>query len=150
MVCSAALEPALDSGLDLAAGCCEAFAAAGDDAMGAGVAGSGRGGEAGFEGGLGFVVLLNLGECVEAWEVNEGIGTNFVPELAGEHSGIGMADSEGDEVSDVAEMRRLSIVKGIETRFLICPRMLRSIGDWSKAPTLFWIGAMASLMKRGS
>jgi hypothetical protein len=48
------------------------------------------------------------------------------------------------------KMRRLVIVKGMETRFLICPRMLRSIGDWSKAPTLFWIGAMASLMKRGS
>jgi hypothetical protein len=74
---------------------------------------------------LGFVVLLNLGECVEAWEVNEGIGTNFVSELAGEDCSIGMADSEGDEVSDVAEIRRLSIVKGMETRFLICPRMLR-------------------------
>ena len=31
---------------------------------------------------------------------------------------------------------------------LLC--ILRSIGDWSKAPTLFWIGAMASFMKRGS
>jgi hypothetical protein len=61
MVCSAALEPALDSGLDLAAGCCEALAAAGDDAMGAGVAGIRWRGEAGFEGGLGFVVLLNPG-----------------------------------------------------------------------------------------
>jgi hypothetical protein len=147
---SAALKPALDSGLDLAAGCCEAFAAAGDDAMRAGVAGFRGRGEAGFEGRLGFVVLLNLGECMEAWEVNKGIGANFVPELAGENCGIGMADSEGDEVSDVAEMRQLSIVKGKETRFLICPRMFRSIGDWSKAPTLFWIGAMASLMKRGS
>ena len=98
-----ALKPALDSGLDLAAGCCEAFPAAGDDAMGAVVAGIGRRGEAGFEGRLGFVVLLNPGECMEAWEVNKGIGANFVPELAGEHSGISMADSEGDEVSDVAE-----------------------------------------------
>ncbi len=43
---------------------------------------------------------------MEAGEVNEGIGTNFVPELAGEHSGICMADSEGDEVSDVAEYCR--------------------------------------------
>jgi hypothetical protein len=100
---SAVLEPALDSGFDLAAGCCEAFAAAGDDAMRARVAGIGRRGEAGFEGGLGFVVLLNLGECMEAWEVNEGIGTNFVSELAGEDCSIGMADSEGDEVSYVAE-----------------------------------------------
>jgi hypothetical protein len=150
VICSVTLKPALDSGLDLAAGCCESLAAAGDDAMGVGIARFGRRGEAGFEGRLGFVVLLNLGECVEAWEVNEGIGANFVSEFAGEHSGIGMADSEGDEVSYVAEMRRLSIVKGMETRFLICPRMLRSIGAWSKAPTLFWIGAMASLMKRGS
>jgi hypothetical protein len=44
------LEPALDSGFDVAAGCCEALAAAGDDAMGAGVAGFRRQGEAGFEG----------------------------------------------------------------------------------------------------
>jgi hypothetical protein len=61
VVCSAAMEPALDSGLDLAAGCCEAFAAADDDAMGAGVAGFRRQGEAGFEGRLGFIVLLNPG-----------------------------------------------------------------------------------------
>ena len=93
----------MDSALDLAAGCCEAFAAAGDDEMGVGIARFGRRGEAGFEGRLGFVVLLNLGECMEAWEVNKGIRTNFVPELAGEDCGIGMADSEGDEVSDVAE-----------------------------------------------
>ncbi len=33
---------------------------------------------------------------------------------------------------------------------LICPKMLRSIGERSKAPTLFWIGAMASFMERGS
>jgi hypothetical protein len=71
--------------------------------MRAGVAGFRGRGEAGFEGRLGFVVLLNLGECMEAWEVNKGIGANFVPELAGENCGIGMADSEGDEVSDVAE-----------------------------------------------
>jgi hypothetical protein len=70
---------------------------------------------------------------MEGREVNKGIGANFVPEFAGEDCGIGMADSEGDEVSYVAEIRRLSIVKGMETRFLICPRMLRSIGDWSKA-----------------
>ena len=61
VICSVTLKPALDSGLDLAAGCCEAFAAAGDDAMGAGVAGFRRRGEAGFEGRLGFVVLLNPG-----------------------------------------------------------------------------------------
>ncbi len=42
-------------------------------------------------------------ECMEAREVNEGVGANFVSELAGEDCGIGMADSEGDEVSDVAE-----------------------------------------------
>jgi hypothetical protein len=42
---------------------------------------------------------------MEAGEVNEGIGANFVSELAGEDCGIGMADSEGDEVSDVAEYR---------------------------------------------
>jgi hypothetical protein len=58
---SAAVVPALDSGLDVGTGCCEALAAAGDDAMGAGVAGFGRRGEAGFEGGLGFVVFLNPG-----------------------------------------------------------------------------------------
>ena len=103
VICSAAVEPALDSGLDLAAGCREALAAAGDDAMGAGVAGFRGRGEAGFEGRLGFVVLLNFGECMEAWEVNEGIGANFVSEFAGEDCSIGMADSEGDEVSDVAE-----------------------------------------------
>ena len=61
VICSVTMEPALDSGLDLAAGYCETFAAAGDDAMGAGVAGFRGRGEAGFEGGLGFVVLLNPG-----------------------------------------------------------------------------------------
>ncbi len=61
VICSVTLKPALDSGFDVAAGCCEALAAAGDDAMGTVVAGFRGRGEAGFEGRLGFVVLLNPG-----------------------------------------------------------------------------------------
>ena len=33
------------------------------------------------------------------------------------------------------KMRRLVIVKGMETRFLSCPRMLRGMVPWETGPT---------------
>lgn len=59
--------------------------------------------EAGFEGGLGFVVFLHFGEGVETGEIDEGVGVEFVAEFVGEDFGVGVADAEGDEVADVAE-----------------------------------------------
>lgn len=59
--------------------------------------------EAGLEGGLGLVVFLHFGEGMKAGKIDEGVGVELVAEFVREDFGIGVADSEGDEVADVAE-----------------------------------------------